>query len=207
MYLEFLLGSEARVKILRTLFQEALPQMDAAALSRETGKSRAGVHRALHQILSTGLLVANRRRRTTYYAVDPDHPWSRPLAEVFRAERTYGNVPHLFPTYWNHLEAVVAQLAGHDGVAFVLLYGSLTRSPVRPNADVDLLVGLKAGHQRPKFDGHVLGHRVSLVTISTDRTDETLKKRDPFLESVLERHVVLYKAPGATLAWRRGNAQ
>lgn len=190
------------MKILRTLFQEALPQMDAAALSRETGKSRAGIHRALHEILSTGLLAPTRRGRTTYYAVDSEHPWTRPLAELFRAERTKGNVPHLFPTYWNHLEAVVSRLAGHKGVAFVVLYGSLTRSPIRPNADVDLLVGTHPGGKPPDVDQRVLDHPVSVVPMSTDRIRDDLKKPSAFLENVVERNVILYKAPDTTIPWR-----
>lgn len=190
------------MKILRTLFHEAFPRMDAAVLSRETGKSRAGIHRALHEILPTGLLTPVRRGRTTYYAVDSEHPWTRPLADLFRAERTKDNVPHLFPTYWNHLESVVSQLADRQSVEFVVLYGSLTRSPIRPNADVDLFVGTHADSPRLRVDERVLDHPVSVVPMSRDRIRKELKKPSAFLENVIERHVVLYKAPSAAIPWR-----
>lgn len=201
-HLEFALTSEVKVKILRTLFQEAYPTLDAGALSDETGKSRAGVHRAIKDLVATGVLDRSKRGRTTYYSVDRGHPWAEPLAELFRAERNQDNVPHLFPTYWNHLEDLASGLSRRDGVAYVLLHGSLTRSPVRPNADVDLLVAHDPSTDPPGHEGRLLGHEVSLVAMTTDRVRDKLKADDRFLRSVVERHVVLYRAPDAVLPWR-----
>lgn len=197
MHLEAALGSRTRVKILRTLFQEAFPQLDADALVDETGKSRSGVHKALNEIVATGLVRETRRGRTHYYAVDRGHPWARRLAELFRAERTQDNVPHLFPTYWNRLEDLARDLSRRDGVLLVLLFGSLTRNPVEPTADVDLLVGLDADAEPPSAEEQLLGHEVSLTGMALDRFLEKLEAGDAFAASVAERNVVLYRDPGA----------
>lgn len=187
------------MKILRTLFQEAFPQLDAGALADETGKSRSGVHKALGELVATGLLRETRRGRTHFYAVDRQHPWAGPLADLFRAERAQDNVPHLFPTYWNHLEDLANALAREDGVQLVLLHGSMVRPPIEPTADVDLFLGLEAGAEVPEVRRELLGHGVSVVGMAIERFIEKLKAGDAFPTAVAERHVVLYRDPEVTV--------
>lgn len=198
-HLEAALGSRTKVKVLRTLFQETFPQFDASALADETGKSVSGVHNVLDDLVATGVVARTRRGRTHYFAVNRDHSWAQPLAELFQRERTQDNVPHLFPTYWNRLEGLAHQLGSAEGVAFLLLHGSLTRSPIEPTADVDLLVGLDEGRQAPSHEESLLGHEVSIVGMEVDRFDEKLRNGAAFAESVAERNVVLYRDPSVEL--------
>lgn len=191
------LGSRTRVKILRTLFQEAFPQLDADALVDETGRSRSGIHKALDELVATGLVDRTRRGRTHYYAIERGHPWARPLGDLFRTERTQDNVPHLFPAYWNRLEDLARDLSRRDGVVLVLLFGSMTTSPIEPTADVDLFVGLEADAEPPSVEERLLGHEVSLVGMPVDRFAEKLEAGERFAEAVAERNVVLYRDPSA----------
>lgn len=201
MYLEQALGSETRIKVLRTLYQEAFPQMDAASLAQETGKSRASVHRALAELSGFGILVKVTRGRSALYAVNVEHAWFGPFYELFLEERRRHNVPHLFPTFWNHLETVVSRIAQARGVLAIILYGSLTRAPVYPNADVDLLVVTAAKQRVPEQDASVLGHPVSILSMDADVLERKSAGDDAFLASSLERHVLLYKAPDYELPW------
>ncbi len=203
MYLEQILGSDTRVKILRTLFEEALPQLDASALVAETGRSQGGVHQALKALEGTGVIRSHKRGRTFHYTVNPDHAYVAMLQELFARERARDNVPHLFPTYWNHLEAVVSKLARAPEVQLVLLYGSLTRSPIRGQADVDLLVGTDGRAEPPEIGGRVLGHPVSVVALPTSELEAQTTEGDPFIGSVLRRHVVLYRDARVGVHWLR----
>lgn len=203
MFLEQALGSEARIKILRTLFQEALPQLDAASLARETGKSLAGVHKALSEVEAAGVVVSHQRGRTAFFAANGAHPWFEALQTLFREERTRHNVPHLFPTYWNLMESVVSRFAKARGVRVIAMYGSLTRPPIYPDADIDLLVGFEPPGRPPPLEARILGHRVSMLAIDIDSLEEKVRKKDPFVAGALERHVVLYQAPGYEAPWLR----
>lgn len=203
MYIEQVLGSDTRIKILRTLLQEALPQLGASALMDETGRSRGGVHKALKELEGTGVVQSHKRGRTFYYSVNPEHPYTPILQELFGRERTKDNVTHLFPTYWNHLEDVVADLSREPGARFVILYGSLTRAPVHAEADVDLLVGTEGDQQLPETDRRIMGHEVSALGLPVEEVREKLSQGDTFIESALERHVVLYRAPGLKAPWLR----
>lgn len=203
MYLEQVLGANTRIKILRTLFQEALPQLGASALMDETGRSRGGVHKALKALEGTGVIQAHKRGREFYYSVNPEHPYTPILQQLFGRERTKDNVPHLFPTYWNHLEDTVSNLARDPGVRFVVLYGSLTRAPIHAEADIDLLVGTESKMQTPETDTTIMGHEVSILGLSVEQADKKVHQGDAFMESALERHVVLYRAPGLRAPWLR----
>lgn len=191
------------MKILRTLFQEALPQLDAAALSLETGKSVAGVHKALAELLPTRVVLPLQRGRTTYYAAHADGPWFQEILTLFRRERERTNAPHLFPTYWNHLEPLVGRVSTDTGVLTLLLYGSLLRPPVYPTADVDLLVVLEDNAPRPHLEGTLLGHKLSLLVLSRSSFEQKARAGDAFVAGALERHLVLYQDAAYEFPWAK----
>lgn len=203
MYVEQVLGSDTRIKVLRTLLQEALPQLSANQLMDETGRSRGGIHKALKELEGTGVVRSHKRGRTFHYSVNPEHPYTPILQDLFTRERTKDNVAHLFPTYWNHLEDIVSTLARDPGVQFVVLYGSLTRAPVTPEADMDLLVGTEQDEEVAGTDRRIMGHEVSVLALPIDEIREKMNKGDRFMESALERHVVLYRAAGLRAPWLR----
>lgn len=201
MHVEQALGSETRTKVLRTLFQDALPQLDAGALAGEAGKSVAGVRKALAETQSAGVVLAHQRGRRVFYAANGAHPWFPVLLQLFRHERDSNNVAHLFPTFWNHIEGVVGALTKSEGVLVVALFGSLMRPPIYPDADVDLLVGVASKSAIPSYSGEILGHPVSVLVLETEALERKVRQNDPFITGALERHVVLYQAPGYEPPW------
>ena len=203
MFLESALAADARLKIVRTLFHEPLAQLDAAALSRETGRSVAGVHKALAELLPTRIVTPVRRGRTTYYSANGASPWFLDLLHLFRLERERSRAPHLFPTYWNHLEPIVGKLAAHPAVVAVILYGSLVRPPVFPSSDVDLLVVLRDKAERPAVDARLLGHAVSPLYLGRSAFERKAQGADAFMRGVLERHVVLHRHHAYDFPWER----
>lgn len=198
MHVEQVWGASSKVKILRTLAQPSFPQVDATQLAAETGLSVAGVRKALRDLASTGIVLPISRGRVTYYALNADHSMAASIREAFRAEVENQGVEHLVPTFWNHLVQVVDRIAERDGVRFVLLFGSITQPPIYPGADVDLLVGMDPGpltsgaRSLEALDETVMGHRVHVVAMGVGAFEEKLRLRDPFVESVFHRHVLLY---------------
>lgn len=203
MFLESALAADTRVKILRTLFQEALPQLDVTALSRETGKSVAGVHKALAELLPTRVVLPLQRGRTTYHAANADSAWFPQILNLFRLERDRTNAPHLFPTYWNHLEPIVGHVGTQRGALALLLYGGFVRPPVYPTADVDLLLVFGDKAPRPRVEGTLLGHKLSPVVLNQSSFEQKARGADAFLAGVLERHLILYQDPAYEFPWTK----
>lgn len=223
MHVEQVWGADSKVKILRSLAQPGFPQLDAAQLAAETGLSIAGVRRTLRELTATGILQPFARGRVTYFALNADHSMARSVLDAFRAEVENQGIEHLGTTFWNHLVQVVDRITERDGVLFVILHGSVTRPPVYPGADVDLLVGMDPVEVAPEFysrrqrrmvsdtrtdktdleamSASVMGHPVHVLTVNAAEFEEKVRANDPFAANVLGRHVVLYQDANYAFPW------
>lgn len=200
-HLEQVLGSETRIKILRSLFH-GYRTLDAHALMLETGKSRAGVYKALHELLATDVIFEDSRGRTKYFALTNSHPLFEPLAAQFQAEAQRQPVGHLMPAFWNHLENWVSRLQQCPTVKFALLFGSVLRPPLYPGSDVDILLAVDDPAKLPVDHATILGHPVSVTPMQVETYWARRRENDPFLASVLERHVFLYQNPDYAYPWQ-----
>lgn len=201
MHLEQALASEARVKILRSLFH-GYRSLDASGLVSETGKSKAGVYKAIRQLLSVDLVFEEPRGRTTFYALTNSHPLFEPLDALFQAEARRQPTAHLMPAFWNHLENWLARLEDVPGLKFALLFGSILRPPLYPDADVDVLLVVDDPTRVPDLHAEILGHPVSVTPMQVDAYWAARARNEPFLTSALERHVFLYQSPDYRYPWR-----
>jgi predicted nucleotidyltransferase len=211
-HVEQVWSTDAKVKVLRTLAQPSFPQFETKALSRETGLSATGVRNALRDLVATGIVQPMPSGRTTRYALSGDHSMTESVLLAFRAEAERQGIQHLEPTLWNHLVAVVDRLSAKPGVAFVLLVGSLTRPPVYPDADADLLVGVRSktsarGRQTRReiedVQADVLGHPTHIIALDVQDFEAKVRAKDAFVTSALARNVVLYQAPDYVFPWAR----
>lgn len=200
MHLEQVLGSEARIKVLRCLVH-GYRTLDAHALTLETGKSRAGVYKAVRELLAADVLFEDVRGRTTFYGLSNAHPLFEPLAAQFHAEAQRQPVGHLMPAFWNHLENWVSGLKQFPTVKFALLFGSALRPPLYPGSDVDVLLAVEDPAELPVEHADILGHPVSVTPMQVETYWARRRENDPFLASVLERHVFLYQSPDYAYPW------
>jgi predicted nucleotidyltransferase len=201
--LEQAVGSETRVKLLRSLFH-GYRTLDVHSLVLETGKSRAGVYKAVRELHSADLVFEETRGKTAFYGLVNAHPLFEPLDGMFQAEARRQPVAHLMPAFWNHLEGWVSRLAKVPTVKFALLFGSILRPPLYPDADVDVLLAVEDPGELPTEAASILGHPVSVTPMQIDTYWRRRKENDPFLMSVLERHVFLYQSPDYAYPWATG---
>lgn len=84
----------------------------------------------------------------------------------------------------------------------VILYGSSAKGLMRPESDIDLLLLVDQG-----VDAAILLHRarqlvarsfppVDLSVCTPDQVEEAYAGRSPFLLSILERGITIYRRPG-----------
>ena len=188
------------MKLLRSLFH-GYRTLDVHGLVQETGKSRAGVYKAVRELLRADLLYEDERGSTRYFGVTNLHPLFEPLDALFQAEARRQPVGHLMPAFWNHLENWLSRLEKVRTVKFALLFGSILRPPLYPDADVDVLAVVDDPRELSLEPATILGHRVSVTPMQLDAYWRLRKANDPFLMSVLERHVFLYQSYDYVYPW------
>ena len=127
--LNFVLGNETHVRLLRELFRHGGP-LGAPRLARDTGMSRNGARVGLISLAEAGVVEGLGGGRTVLYRVDMNHPLATVLAELFRAEEARADAV---------LDA--AKMAVDDpAIVGTWIYGSFARGEDRLGSDLDIAV-------------------------------------------------------------------
>jgi predicted nucleotidyltransferase len=183
-----ILGSTAKVQILRALLPLTSPVSGREAQKLARIRSRSGAGTALEELSQLGVLQLTETRGSHLYQVNHEHELVAPLYQLFRQEE-------------NRLAAFVSvvrkslvrrQLEEH--VRSLILYGSNARRDVTPKSDVDLLVVVESEHavnevtEAVSTAGETVrrrqGLRVSPYVLTAKRARERAAAGDPLLKAV-----------------------
>lgn len=140
MFLETIIGSPVKVKVLRVLL-ESKTAHSLADIEKLSGLSIGAVHKVVMMLAKESIVLFKKRegRKGGYYQINMDNKYSNNFSVIFdyeKAERR--NVPlHV----WNILETLCSNLKSEfKKINDVLLYGSMARGEFRINSDIDLLI-------------------------------------------------------------------
>jgi len=180
--LEEILGSGARVRVLRVLCANLRREYTIRDVARALGLSIGTVHPAVGQLAAVRVIRTRRVGRSVAVQANPAHPLFPALASLFRAEATaFVAVAKAFA------ESLPAQ-----GLSGVVLYGSVARGEAGPRSDVDVLVvvddmrSVSAVREAAvavldRFDANV----VPLV-LTRGEVDRRLRAFDPLLLTIAQ---------------------
>lgn len=143
MFIETIIGSREKVKVLRTLFETktAYSLKDIKELS---GLSIGAIHKVKNLLLKDNIIVEKKgRRKQRYYQINIENRYFNNLATIFDREKNERrNIPlHI----WNQLETLCTSLKNRfsiksKSIKEIILYGSLARGEFRINSDIDLMI-------------------------------------------------------------------
>ena len=85
MYLEEILGSKTKVRILYTLFTAGKDSFFEKELAVACGSSISEVNRQIHFLVEFGLIIYQKKGRLKIYRLNPAHFLYKPLKELFIA--------------------------------------------------------------------------------------------------------------------------
>jgi hypothetical protein len=85
MYLEDILGSKTKVRILYTMFTSGRDDFFEKELAIECGSSISEVNRQIHFLVEFGLIIFQKKGRLKIYRLNPAHFLYKPLKELFVA--------------------------------------------------------------------------------------------------------------------------
>lgn len=86
--LNSVLGSGARVRVVRFLTAESNRASSVSEIARGTGLTKQGVSKALRQLVGEGVVIRSGSGRSNVYAFQSDSPLLAPLRELFSVEST-----------------------------------------------------------------------------------------------------------------------
>jgi predicted nucleotidyltransferase len=185
--LNFVLGNETHVRLLRELFRHR-GLLSAPRLARDAGVSRNAARLGLISLTEAGIVEALGGGRAVLYHVDIGHPLATILAELFRQEGARADAI---------LEAVKTA-ADEAVIVGTWIYGSFARGEDRLGSDLDIAV-LTTAHDtravdrvRERLDETSGKLRFSPSVVAIDLDDVArLSGGDPWWNNLLREAIVV----------------
>ena len=185
----FVLGSENRKQIVRTIFEYPQRQWSCSALEELAKKSHATVFRTLNDLRAFGILKSTKiNKKDILYELVKDSPFVQELKRLLSLDKTMAN--KIARTFVNKIKSKKLYSA--------MLYGSAVTEKLRPNSDIDILLILDKHNglsERRIFDvAAELSSKVNRTISATimGRAELNKEKNSQFISSVKENSEVLY---------------
>jgi uncharacterized protein len=193
--LDTVLGSTAKVRIIRALIPRTSPVSGNELRTLARIRSKSGLKTALDDLTELGILEREDTRRIRLFRINRSHDLAGPLVALFRAESM--RLGELRQALQEILEAGAVQ----EDTLSIILFGSNARGDARPTSDLDLLVVTRAGpgdHVRdvlidaiPEMDRR-FGLRISPLLLSKERVQERFRDGDPLMQNIHGEGRTLY---------------
>lgn len=205
--LDHVLGSPARVRVLRVLVEHggALGVSDIARRARLTLPS---TREALRRLIEANVVSGTGAGRTMVCALDKTHPLAATVARLFTEERAYAD---------RILDGIRAAARRVSPVpTAVWLFGSVARGEDSPASDID--VALVSSERDPGRQAEVLRQeistalqgrddRVSVVAFSLGDVRRLAKERAPIWSDIQRDGAVLFGADPESLVNQKPRAR
>ena len=195
MFIENLLGSKAKVKILRIL-SEARTAYSLKSLKAETELSLSIVHSSAEELAEEGILLRIKgTRKERLYKFDTDSPFAAAIFELFKTEKTRQRKEIIFMHTWSVLEDVVSKIKKKSNL--IVLFGSQARGDATLNSDIDLLVILGSPQQEilDSIREIQIKNKINPTLLSLTAFNEESKNNTLFYKNIKKDSIILYINP------------
>ena len=195
MFVENLLGSKAKVKILR-VFSEAKTAYSIKSLKAETELSLSIVHRSAEELAEEGILLRIKGTgKERLYRFDTDSPFAPSIFELFKTEKTRQRKEIIFMHTWSILEDVVSKVKEKSNL--IVLFGSHARGDATLNSDIDLLVIPKNSNEEILDSTRTImaKNKINPMLLSLAAFNEYAKNNTLFYKNIKKDSIVLHINP------------
>ena len=145
MFIENLIGSKAKVRILRVL-SESRTSFSLQNLKNETELSLGIIHESVQDLVKEKILLKIKgTKKERLFKFNTENPFGHNIFELFRIEKTWQRKEIIFLHTWNVLESSVSKIKEKSNL--IILFGSQARGDATLRSDIDLLVIPKDSHE------------------------------------------------------------
>jgi predicted nucleotidyltransferase len=193
--LDAVLGSTAKIRILRALMPLRSPVSGNEARMLAGVRSKNGMRTALDDLTDLGILEREQTGRIRLFRINREHDLVAPLQALFESEgRRIAGLRQA-------LEDIMDAGAVREHTLSIILFGSNARGDARPGSDVDLLAITEAGQAEhvqevliaaiPEIQRR-FGLRISPYALPRERVQERYRDGDPLMQNIHSEGRTLY---------------
>ncbi len=189
MFIENLLGSKTKIKILRVL-SEIRTSYSLKSLKKETALSLGITHKAVEELAQENIVLKLKGTgKEKLYKFNSHHELAEPLFNIFKTEKTtQRNEVILLPT-WNRLEQFVAK--NKEKANLILLFGSVARGDATVQSDIDLVVISKNNKTKIETDHP----KINLTLLTLAAFKEISQQNTALYRNLKKDGLILYLDP------------
>ena len=192
MFIERMLGSNAKIKILRVL-AEVRTAYNLKALQQETSLSSGILSISLKDLVDERILVkikGNRKERL--YKFNTDSPYATAVLELFKTEKTRQRKDVIMLDVWHALAKVFNK--NKNKIDLMLLFGSHARGEATLDSDIDILFILKKGVDEKKVKNKIkkIDKRVQPLILSMDNFMSNVKNNTPLTQNLKKDGILIF---------------
>ncbi len=198
MFAENLLGTKAKVKILRVL-AEARTAYSLKSLKAETELSLSIVHKAAEELAEEGILARIKgTRKERLYKFNAESFFAAAIFELFKTEKTKQRKEVILLHTWSILEDLVSKIK--DKSSLVILFGSQARGDATLHSDMDLLIVLKDAKNHKNNKNEILEmirkikvkNKINPTFLEVESFNQEAKDNTLFYRNIKKDGVILH---------------
>lgn len=201
MFLENIIGTSSKVKILRTL-SDINTGFSIKELENETGLSRGILHREVTRLKNEGVLLEIKSKgKLKAYRLNLDNQYSQLISKLVDLEKVRNRQNKVILRTWNILESIVDFIVNKKiNVVSIMLFGSQARGAATVTSDIDLLFIMKdknkkdedliygvCSHYSKKMDV-----KINLVIMSLNQFTDESKRKTKFFDEINKGKIEIY---------------
>ena len=195
MFIENLIGSKAKVKILRVL-AESRTAYSLKGLMDATELSIGIIHKALGNLVEEGIVIKIKgTRKERLFKFNTDSPFAASIFDIFRIEKTKYRKEAVLQHTWTVLESAISKLKGKAHL--IALFGSQARGHATFKSDIDLLI-IHKDNQSEIFDmvREVKSKsKIQPVILSLEEFKSDIKNDTLFYKNIKSDSIILHLDP------------
>lgn len=186
--LEDILGSKAKIKILREICKNPNREFTVDDISRTVGIPYGTAHPAVHGLIQTKILNSKKSGHSTLVSLNDSHVLARDLRALLKKEGyAYKGIAKEF-----------TKNVSKTKIRNIILFGSVARGEVLYPGDIDIMIIHKSGFQKQGVEQTIreLMERfdvlISPIYISDHEFKDKINRFDTFILHVIDEGIVLY---------------
>lgn len=186
--LESILGSKAKVKILRILAHNPGREFTVQKVAREGKLALGTTHPAIRDLVRIRAVLARKAGRSFLYSINSSHLLYGKLRELFDREvHAHEDVADEF-----------VNLVDKKGIESIILFGSVARGEYKMVGDIDILIVTRVGRSPSEFEEachEILDEYdtiISPLALSSKELRHRLAKFDTFLLRIADEGRLLW---------------
>jgi len=192
MFIENILGTKVKVKILRVL-SESRTAFSMQNIKNETELSLGIIHKALKDLGEEKIILKIKgSRKERLFKFNAENPFAHTIFELFRIEKTVQRKEIVFLHSWNILESAVAKIKQKSKL--IILFGSQARGDATLRSDIDLFVISKKSSQEILDALRDMNSRnkINPAVLSLDSFKSEIKNNTLFYKNIKSDSILLY---------------